>query len=391
MDLTDTEEQAAYRARVRQWLVDNRGFAPPAPSALHVGDIAPGRRWQRRLAEAGLVGVMWPVEHGGQGLGVAEQVIVNSELHRAGLPGPLDIIGLGNLGPTVIAHGTAAQQRRHLSPLLRGDEIWCQLFSEPAAGSDLAGIRTRAAKTPTGWRIDGQKVWTTNAQHAAYGLLLARSDASVPKHHGLSAFILPMAAPGVTVRPLRQTTGDAGFNEVFLDGVELGDDALLGRAGEGWTVALTCLMYERFNLLTMLDQIGWQPGRFLHPLREALAGRPDLRQRAAAVVTDLLAVRYGGFRALSRLASGDLPGAEAGLGKVTLVDAVTRGAQVAADALGPAALDGDWGRVLLEMQALRSGGGTDEIVLTTVGERVLGLPPEPRADKHVPFRDLGAA
>lgn len=388
MDLTDTAEQAAYRARVRQWLVDNRAFAPPAPSALHVGDIEPGRAWQRRLAEAGLVGVTWPVEHGGQGLGVAEQAIVNSELHRAGLPGPLDIIGLGNLGPTVIAHGTADQQRRHLPTLLRGDEIWCQLFSEPAAGSDLAGIRTRATTTATGWRLDGQKVWTTNAQHAAYGLLLARSDASVPKHKGLSAFILPMTAPGVTVRPLRQLTGDAGFNEVFLDGVELGADALLGRAGEGWSVAVTCLMYERFNLLTMLDQLGWQPGRFLEPLRDALESRPDLRQRAAAVVADLLAVRYGGFRALSRLANGDLPGAEAGLGKITLVDAGTRGAQVAADALGPAALDGDWGRILLDMQALRSGGGTDEIVLSTVGERVLGLPPEPRVDKHQAFSEL---
>ncbi|HEX6682340.1 MAG TPA: acyl-CoA dehydrogenase family protein [Candidatus Limnocylindrales bacterium] len=389
MDLTDTPELAEYRRTVRQWLEANKSHAPKEKTALHVHDIEPLRAWQRRLAGAGLVGVTWPQEHGGRGGTMLEQAVVNSELDRAGVPGALDIIGVGNLGPTVIAHGTRAQKERHLRPLLLGEEIWCQLFSEPAAGSDLAGIRTRAVRAEGGWRLNGQKVWTTNAQHAAFGLLLARTDVDVPKHKGLTMFIVPMRAPGVTIRPLRQLTGVAAFNEVFFDGVALGEDALLGEVGEGWTVAMTCLMYERFNLLTMLDQLGWQPEQFVRPIRDRLE-RADLRQRLAGAIVDMLAVRYTGYRALSKVAQGGLPGPEAGLGKITLVDAVTRGSQVVAEALGPSALDGDWGFLLAEMQGLRSGGGTDEIVLTTIGERVLGLPAEPRVDKTQPFRELPA-
>lgn len=386
VDLTDSPQLAAYRQRVRQWLADNRGSAPADKPGLHVSDIEPFRAWQRCLAEAGLVGVTWPVEHGGQGLGMIEQAVINSELHRAGLPGALDIIGIGNLAPTVIVHGTTSQKERHLRPLLLGDEIWCQLFSEPGAGSDLAGIRTRAVRTDDGWRLNGQKVWTTNAQHAAFGLLLARTDTSVPKHRGLTVFILPMAAPGVEVRPLRQLTGAAAFNEVFLDDVLLPKEAVLGEVDDGWTVAMTCLMYERFNLLTMLDQIGWQPSLLLEPLQQ---GFPDhLRQRLASVIVDMLAVRYSGHRALSKVANGDLPGPEAGLGKITLVDAAIRGAQVITEALGPSALDDQWGYLLAEMQGLRSGGGTDEILLTTIGERVLGLPAEPRVDKDRAFNEL---
>ncbi len=386
MDLRDTPPLAAYRAKIRQWLADHREHAPVGKPGLHVADIEPYRAWQKRLAEAGLVGVTWPAEYGGQGLGMIEQAVVNSELHRAGLPGALDIIGVGNLAPTVIVHGTPSQKERHLRPLLHGDEIWCQLFSEPAAGSDVAGIRTRATRTDQGWKLNGQKVWTTNAQHAAFGLLLARTDPSVPKHKGLTVFLVPMTAPGVQVRPLRQLTGSAAFNEVFLDDVELTGEAVLGEVGDGWGVAMTCLMYERFNLLTMLDQIGWQPSMFAEPLQGKLPAH--LRQRFAGVVVDMLAVRYSGHRALSKVAGGELPGPEAGLGKITLVDAAIRGAQVVTEALGPSALDGDWGYLLAEMQGLRSGGGTDEILLTTIGERVLGLPAEPRLDKDRAFNEL---
>jgi alkylation response protein AidB-like acyl-CoA dehydrogenase len=386
VDLRDSVPLAAYRAKTRQWLAENRHRAPGGKPGLHITDIEPFRAWQKLLAESGLVGVTWPVEYGGQGLGMIEQAVVNSELERAGLPGALDIIGVGNLAPTVIVHGTPSQKDRHLRPLLYGDEIWCQLFSEPAAGSDVAGIRTRATRVDGGWRLNGQKVWTTNAQHAAFGLLLARTNPEVPKHKGLTVFILPMTAPGVDVRPLRQLTGIAAFNEVFIDDVMLGDDAVIGEVDDGWTVAMTCLMYERFNLLTMLDQIGWQPSMFAEPLRHVLA--PHLQQRFASVIVDMLAVRYSGHRALSKVANGDLPGPEAGLGKITLVDAAIRGAQVVTEALGPSALDGDWGYLLNEMQGLRSGGGTDEILLTTIGERVLGLPAEPRQDKERAFNEL---
>ena len=388
MDLADPPHLASYRARVRQWLVDNRHHAPADSPGLHVRDVEPFRAWQARLADAGLAGVTWPVEHGGQGLTMLEQAVVNSELYRAGLPGVFDIIGVGNLGPTVIVHGTPAQKERYLRPLLRGEQMWCQLFSEPAAGSDLAGIRTRAHRTADGWLLNGQKVWTTNAQHSSVGLLLARTDPAVPKHKGLTVFLVPMTAPGVQVRPLRQLTGMAAFNEVFFDDVALPDESVLGDVDDGWTVALTCLMYERFNLLTMLDQIGWQPSMFVQPLRGKLDGRDDLRQRFASVVVDMLAVRYSGHRALSKVAQGALPGPEAGLGKITLVDAAMRGAQVIAEALGPSALDGEWGHLLAEVQGLRSGGGTDEILLNTIGERVLGLPGEPRVDKDRAFHEL---
>ena len=205
MDLDDTPEQAAYRAQVRSWLEEHKAEAPilHGPGAIEDEDeiVAARRAWQGKLAEGGLAGVTWPKEYGGQGLGPIEQVICNQEIARAKVPGILDAIGVGMLGPTIIAHGSEEQKSRYLGPMLHGDEVWCQLFSEPAAGSDLAAVQTRARQQDDGsWRLSGQKVWTTNAQFASYGLLLARTDADVPKHKGLTMFIVPMDAEGVTVR-----------------------------------------------------------------------------------------------------------------------------------------------------------------------------------------------
>ncbi|MGH2857547.1 MAG: acyl-CoA dehydrogenase family protein, partial [Solirubrobacteraceae bacterium] len=207
MDLNDTPEQAQYRAQARAWLQDNRADAPSRQGSYEDGGYVDARRaWQRRLAEAGLAAVTWPVEFGGRGVGPAEQVIVNQEISRAEVPGILDVIGIGMLGPCLIAHGSEEQKSRHLGPMLHGDEVWCQLFSEPGAGSDLAAVQTRArpSEDSGGWTLNGQKVWTTNAQFASFGLLLARTDPDVPKHKGLTMFIVPMDAPGVTVRGLRQ-------------------------------------------------------------------------------------------------------------------------------------------------------------------------------------------
>ncbi|MES9538652.1 acyl-CoA dehydrogenase family protein [Actinomadura sp. NPDC000600] len=392
MDLNDTPERAVYRARLRGWLQENARHAPAEAPGLHVADVAGFRAWQRRLAEAGYAGIMWPREYGGQGLGPMEQAIVNAELGAAGLPGVLDMIGVGNLGPTLIAHGTAAQKERHLRPLLHAEEMWCQLFSEPAAGSDLAAVRTRAARTGDGgWRLDGQKVWTTNAQHAAFGLLLARTDPAVPKHRGLTMFVVPMRAPGVAVRPLRQIGGEAGFNEVFLDGVALGADAVVGEVGAGWSVAMTCLMYERFTLLTAIDQVGVGPDTFLGPLvGTAEVRRPDVLRRLGRLTADLYALRYTAYRALTAVDRGRVPGPEAGLGKITLIDAAMEGLLLQFELLGPESLEGPSGRLMHELQGLRSGGGTHEVLRNTIGERVLGLPAEPRADKDVPFQDLAS-
>src|SRR3954451_5638294 len=392
MDLNDTPDQAAYRARVREWLDEHRNESPPPADGRHAADVAPSRRWQHRLAEAGLVGVTWPEEYGGAGLGPAEAMIVNSEIARAGCAGIVDHIAIGELGPTLIAYGSEEQKSRYLAPMLSGDEGWCQLFSEPAAGSDLAGIQARARREDGGWRVSGQKVWTTLAQFADFGLLLARTDPDVPKHKGLTMFVVPMDAPGVTVRPLRQISGEENFNEVFMDELRLEEDAAVGPVDGGWGVALTTLMFERMAILAALDQLAFDPARLVKPLldRPELSD-PRVRQRLAEVSVEWIALRYTAYRALTALERGQIPGPEAGLGKIGLVEAGRRACELLADVLGPDALDGEWGDLAAELQALRTAGGTDEILRNTIGERVLGLPPEPRFDKDRPFSEMSLA
>ncbi len=397
MDLNDTPEQAEFRARARAWLQENRHLAPPHSGSYEDdGYIDARRAWQRRLAEAGLAGVTWPREFGGQGLGPIEQVTVNQEISGAEVPGILDVIGIGMLGPCLIAHGSGEQKSRHLGPMLHGDEVWCQLFSEPGAGSDLAAVQTRArqGEEPDGsWTLNGQKVWTTNAQFASFGLLLARTDADVPKHKGMTMFIVPMDASGVTVRGLRQISGEAEFNEVFFDDVVLDDDAVVGGVGNGWGTALTVLMFERLTIGFGSESFG-SPAR----LAETIAGDPEarvdseLRRRLGEVITELLAVRFNGYRALTVLAKGQIPGPEAGLAKVTMVNAAINATDLGADVVGPDALaaDGDWSYLISFLPGLKSAGGTEAILRNTIGERVLGLPPEPRLDKGIPFSELRA-
>ncbi|HEV3053026.1 MAG TPA: acyl-CoA dehydrogenase family protein, partial [Solirubrobacteraceae bacterium] len=268
MDLDDAPAQAAYRARLRAWLDANRDRAPvlhgPGAIADPEARVAARRAWQRALAEGGYAGIAWPREYGGQGLGPAEQIIVDQELSRAGVPGVLDQLGLGMIGQTIIARGTEAQKDRYLGPMLHADEVWCQLFSEPGGGSDLAGLTTRAVANPDGmWTANGQKVWTSNAQFAAFGLMLARTDPTVPKHRGLTMFIVPIDAPGVTVHGVRQISGEAEFNEVFLDDVRLAPDAVVGAVGDGWAVALTTLMFERFTAAFEADRLGYRADRYV--------------------------------------------------------------------------------------------------------------------------------
>ena len=389
MDLNDTPEQAAFRERAHAWVAEHRDESPPPAALFDSMDPAPYRVWQAKLADAGLVGVTWPEEFGGGGLGPAEQLIANAELTNGGCATIVDHIAIGELGPTIIAYGTPEQKDRYLGPMLRGDEGWCQLFSEPAAGSDLAGIVTRAKRTGSGWVINGQKVWTTMAQYADFGLLLARTDADVPKHKGLTMFVIDMRAPGVTVRPLRQIAGHAGFNEVFFDDVELPEEATVGPVDAGWSVAMTTLMFERMMVLAALDQMPMSAEDFVVPIIDHPA-LEDGRVRAAIaeVTVEVTGLQYTAYRALSALGAGSIPGPEAGLGKIGLMEAGNNGAQLLMELLGPDALDGKWGGLLAEMQGLRTGGGTDEILRNTIGERVLGLPPEPRVDKDRPFSEL---
>jgi alkylation response protein AidB-like acyl-CoA dehydrogenase len=393
VDLNDSPQQAEYRTQARAWLQDNKAQAPPRSGSYEDSSYVDARRsWQRRLAEAGLAAVTWPTEFGGRGLGPIEQVTVNQEIGRAQVPGILDVIGIGMLGPCLIAHGSEEQKSRHLGPMLHGDEVWCQMFSEPNAGSDLAAVQTRARRgDDDGWTLNGQKVWTTNAQFASFGLLLARTDADVPKHKGLTMFIVPMDADGVTVRGLRQISGEAEFNEVFFDDVKLEPDAIVGGVGNGWGTALTVLMYERLTIGFGSEGFG-SPARLAETLAADAGARrdPDSRRRLGEVITELLAVRYNGYRALTALARGQIPGPEAGLAKVTMVNAAIAATDLAADVVGPDALDVDseWSYLISFLPGLKSAGGTEQVLRNTIGERVLGLPPEPRLDKGVPFSEL---
>jgi alkylation response protein AidB-like acyl-CoA dehydrogenase len=395
VDLNDSPEQAEYRQKARSWLEEHKGEAPPkSGSSEDKAYIDARRAWQGKLAEAGLAGVTWPKEYGGQGLGPIEQVTVNQELSRAGVPGILDAIGIGMLGPCIIAHGTEEQKNRYLAPLLHGDEVWCQMFSEPAAGSDLAAVQSRARQSDDGsWTLNGQKVWTTNAQFASYGLLLARTDPDVPKHKGLTMFIVPMDAEGVLVRGLRQISGEAEFNEVFFDDAKLAEDSVVGGVGNGWGTALTVLMFERLTIGFGSETFG-SPAR----LAQAIAGDPaarrdaDIRQRLGSIITDMTAVRFAGYRALTQLQRGQIPGPEAGLAKVTMVNGGINAMDLGIDVLGPEGLGQDSEFVYMTsfLPGLKSAGGTEQILRNTIGERVLGLPPEPRLDKGIPFSELRA-
>jgi alkylation response protein AidB-like acyl-CoA dehydrogenase len=395
VDLNDTPEQVEYREKVRAWLEAHKDEAPPRGGSSEDSSYVDSRRaWQRQLAEAGLAGVTWPKEYGGQGMGPIEQVITNQEISRADVPGILDVIGIGMLGPCLIAHGSEDQKTRYLGPMLHGDEVWCQLFSEPAAGSDLAGIQARARQNDDGtWTLNGQKVWTTNAQFASYGLLLARTDPDVPKHKGLTMFIVPMQAEGVTVRGLRQISGEAEFNEVFFDDVTLDEDAVVGGVGNGWATALTVLMFERLTIGFGSESFG-SPARVAEAIVADAGSRSDaeVRQRLGHIITEMTAVRFTGYRALTALQRGQIPGPEAGLAKVTMVNAGIAAMDLAVDVVGPDALDPDSPFAYLTsfLPGLKSAGGTEQILRNTIGERVLGLPPEPRLDKGIPFSELRA-
>jgi alkylation response protein AidB-like acyl-CoA dehydrogenase len=397
VDLNDTPEQAAFRDQVRSWLQEHKGEAPAGRGDADDREYIDGRRaWQRRLAEGGLAGLTWPKEFGGQGLGPIEQVIVNQEIAEAGVPGILDVIGIGMMGPCIIAHGTDEQKTRYLGPMLHGDEVWCQLFSEPAAGSDLAAVQTRAKQDDDGrWVLNGQKVWTTNGQFAAFGMLLARTDPDVPKHKGLTMFVVPMDAEGITIRGLRQISGEAEFNEVFLDDVKLDDAMVLGGVGNGWATALTVLMFERLTIGLGSEGFGYRADRFAEAI--AAAGNharkdKEVRKRLGALSAELLAMRFASYRALTALSKGQIPGPEAGLAKVTTVNGAIAAGELVADVLGPDGLDedGEWAYMISFLPGLKSAGGTEAILRNTVGERVLGLPPEPRLDKGIPFSELRA-
>jgi alkylation response protein AidB-like acyl-CoA dehydrogenase len=376
MDLTFDECETSFRDEVREWFAAN----PPGEEPVHDEDAhyAWRRDFQRRLAEGGLAAVHWPVEYGGRAATLTESAIFYEELGRSGAPLPANVLGILLAGPTIMTYGTPEQKERLLEPILTGEEIWCQGFSEPDAGSDLAALKTRAVKDGEHWVVTGQKVWTSGAQYSKWCMLVARTDPEAPKHKGLTYFLLDMEQTGVDVVPLRQITGEPEFNELFLDGARIPEDHVLGGVGNGWKVALTTLMNERAGLAFFLQV---RLRRLLDRLIEEAAGRGLLDD---PVVADTLGelhlkaeiLRLTAYRGLTAIEKYGQPGPEGSLTKWMWSDANQQLTQFAADLLGPTALRaGDpWAYELLRARGNSIEGGTTEVLKNIVAERVLGLP-----------------
>jgi alkylation response protein AidB-like acyl-CoA dehydrogenase len=399
MDFDDTPEEAAWRTTVRTYLTEHHDEL--RGSGDDSGDVGTARRkHQAVLYAGGLIGVTWPKEYGGQGGTPMQNATVGQELGRLGIAGPVNSIGIGMCGPTIIGHGSTDQQERYLARLLRAEDLWCQLFSEPASGSDLAALRTKAEQTDDGdWRVNGQKVWTTVAHLADYGILLTRTDPSLPKHRGLTMFVVDMHAPGVTVRPLKQMSGSSEFNEVFFDDVVIADSERLGDVNDGWRVAITTLMNERMSIGGGGSDLGIGLDALIALAQEKLpeqsaARQAVTRQSIGQAYVESLAARYTGYRRLTAISKGEPPGPEGSAGKLAGTAAAMKVADVGVRLLGDDAVyltgpdgDGRFQHTQAGLPGLAIAGGTDEILRNVIGERVLGLAPGPRADKGVSFAE----
>ncbi|HEX8052954.1 MAG TPA: acyl-CoA dehydrogenase family protein [Thermoleophilaceae bacterium] len=376
MDLTLSPQEQAFRDELRAWLEENHPGEEPE------GDESAGfefrRDWQRKLAEARWAGLSWPEEYGGRGATLIEQAIFNEEIVRAKSPQMANVLGLVMGGPVVIAHGTDEQKQRYLKPILTADEIWCQGFSEPESGSDLASLKTKAVKSNGEWIVTGQKVWTTFAHEAKWCMLVARTDMDAPKHKGLTYFLMDMEQEAVQVRPLRQITGEAEFNELFIEEARIPDENIVGGEGNGWMVAITTLMHERAGLALGLQvQLKIVIGELMEEIRErGLEDDPIIRQRLAQIYIESECVRLNASRGLTRTMKTGIPGPEGSLTKWQWSDANQALTELAMDVRGPDApvIDGDWTYRFLRARANSIEGGTTEILRNIVAERVLGLP-----------------
>lgn len=411
MDFEDTPEEAAFRAEVRSWIDAN------APKHLedqlkraNFGDmgvtsedpIQACKSWQKKKAEAGWACLHWPKEYGGGNRTPMERVIWNQEEGIFRSLGGLFTIGQGMCGPTVMAWADEETKRRMLPPLASGEEVWCQLFSEPASGSDLAGLRTRAVKADDGsgdWIVNGQKIWTSGAQNSDWGLLIARTDPDVPKHKGLTMFFLSMKSPGVEVRPIKQANGQSSFNEVYFTDVRIPDSQRLGAVGQGWEVSLTTLMNERLSIGSGMST-GF-PQLLSLCMDVEVDGKPavqdsNVRSKLAQFAVREMGLKYTGMRAITALSKGETPGPENSIGKLVAGATMQDLAMFALDLQGLSGViwekdgphDGRFQAILMRSPATRIEGGSDEILRNIIGERVLGLPGDIRVDKDVAFKDI---
>jgi acyl-CoA dehydrogenase len=398
MDFNDTPEEARFREEAATWLADN---APNDDTFRALTPLEQAKQWQKQKYDAGWACIGWAPEFGGRGASPIEEVIWRQEESQYDLPANFFLIGQGMIAPTLMAWASDEDKARYLPPLASGEEVWCQLFSEPAGGSDLAALRTRAERDGDEWVINGQKIWTSGAHFSDYGVIVVRTDPTVPKHKGLSYFYVDMKAPGVEIKPIKQLTGDSDFNEVYFNDVRVADQQRLGEVGQGWQVSLTTLMNER-------AAIGGGFGQMDVALAMAVAqkveidGRPALedasvRARLANWYVQESGLKYTGYRSLTALSRGALPGPENSIGKLVgapkmqamssyLMDLLEASGAITDESLATEA--GIIQRAYMGAPGLRIAGGTDEIMANIIAERVLGLPQEPRLDKGIPFNEV---
>jgi alkylation response protein AidB-like acyl-CoA dehydrogenase len=391
MDFNYSDQDEAFRTEFRAWLQNNLQYATPMREPLAdetAGDWEARVRWHRKLNEGRWMALNWPMEYGGRGASILQNIVYHEELERAGTAAPFTGFGIPLLGPTLIHWGTSEQKRRFLPKILTADEIWCQGYSEPNAGSDLAGLQTRAIEGGDDFIVNGSKIWTSAAQHADWIFLLVRTDPDAPKHKGISYLLVNMKTPGVTVRPLVQMTGARGFNQVFFEDVRVPRQNLVGRKNQGWQVALTTLMFERStgHERGISNQISELVGLAKRVPRNGCNAweLSSVRQRIAQFALEAQAIKYTGYRQLTRQLKGSAPGPEGSMLKLCSTELALRLAAFALELLGPYsqfelaapfALDaGTWSQRMLAARGPTIYAGTNQVQHNIIGERVLGLP-----------------
>ena len=409
MDFNDTSEEAAFRAEARTFLdqhAEKKSEAQVTHRGRYVAEanmaeaIRKAKEWQNMKAKAGFAGITWPKDWGGRGGTPMQQVIYNQEEANYVAPRGVFEIGLGMCIPTVMKHGSEEHRKRYVKPALHGEEVWCQLFSEPAGGSDLAGLRTRAERDGDHWVINGQKIWTSGAHFSDYGIVVVRTDPNARKHDGLTMFILNMKSPGVEVRRIKQISGTSNFNEVFFTDVRVADSDRLGKVGEGWKVSLTTLMNER---LAVGDAPGpdvediFQLARTLELEDGPAIKNTAVREKIADWYVKMQGLKYTKFRTITALSRGQTPGPESSITKLVSASKLQEIASYGIDLLGMsggvmdpelAPMQAWFQEALLYAPGLRIAGGSDEILRNIIAERVLGLPGDIRVDKDLPFNKL---
>ena len=399
MDFSDTQKEAAFREEARNWLKNN---VPTAAELEGLNEIAAAKLWQKRKYDAGWACITWPKEYGGRGATAIEQVIWNQEESKfSGLPGGVFSIGQGMAAPTLMTWATDEAKARFIPKLASGEEIWCQLFSEPAGGSDLAALRTRAVKDGDEWVINGQKIWTSGAHYSDWAILVVRTDPSVPKHKGLTYFYINMKSPGIEVKPIKQLSGEAHFNEVYFTDVRVPDSQRLGAVGQGWQVSLTTLMNERASIGAGGSAVGFD-SVFRLAQKVQIDDRPaienaSVRAKLADWYCQESGLRYTAYRTLTALSRGAIPGPENSIGKLVGAPKTQDTASFAIDlqeeagAIRDEALSAEMAlfqNAYMSIPGLRIAGGTDEIMANIIAERVLGLPQDVRLDKGIPFSEV---